>query len=209
MSWNMNKAKKLRTFYIFPLMYVISVYLFPVCFFTKDDVPFLSYLMYAPLIFGILNIVMSVRCCKPEYHNILLNSTVLVKYSMIPFFILGGIITVGCLLVSLIPVPFMIFFGPVMAFICCVIGWLILAFGAPYTISYLCLSRKLPNSTKFITIIHAILQFFFMADVFDVMYLTLREKKWTKLTLTLLVMLAVMMITAFVSLEFIIIKHII
>lgn len=203
----MNETKKLRIFYIFPVMYVISVYLFPFFFSMQEDFPFLSYLMYAPVVFGILNIIVCVRCCKPEYHDIMLNSTVLVKYSMIPFFLLGGSLTAACFLVSFTPIPFMIFFGPVMALICCIIGWLILAFEAPYTISYLCLSRKSSNgANKAMAVIHAVLQFFFMADVFDVMYLTLKEKKWKKLTITLLVLMATVIILLFVLLVFGLVK---
>lgn len=198
----MTEKKNLRTFYIFPLMYVISVYLIPACFFMENDFHFLSYLIYAPIIFGILNIIMSVRCCKPEYHDIMLNSAVLVKYSMIPFFIIGGILVVACLLVSFIPIPFMICLGPIMALICCIIGWFILAFEAPYTISYLCLSKKTSTGAKVMVAIHSILQFFFMADVFDVMYLTLKEKKWKKLTITLLVLMITAIIALFVLLVY-------
>lgn len=205
----MNETKNLRTFYIFPVMYIISVYLFPVFLSLQENFPFLSYLMYTPVVFGVLNIIVAVKCCKPEYHDIMLNSAVLVKYSMIPFFILGGIMIVACLLLSIIPLPFMILFGPFMAFVCCVIGWLILAFESPYTISYLCISRKSSNgATKVMAVLHGVLQFFFMADVFDVMYLTLREKKWTKLTITLLVLMGTVLIVLFVLLVFGIVKFI-
>lgn len=196
----MKKSKNLRVFYIFPLLYVVSVYLSPIFYFNSEEFPFLSYFMYAPFIFGVLNIIVSIKCCKSEYIDIMLNSVVLIKYSMIPFFVIGGILVFGSLLLSFIPVPFMIFFGPTMAFMECVIGWLILALEAPYTISYLCLSQKAGIRPKSMTILHSVCQFFFFLDVFDVMYLTLKERKWKKLTITLLVLMVVAVILFFLLL---------
>lgn len=194
----MNESKKLHIFYIFPLLYVVSVYLFPVFLSLSAEFPFLSYLSYVPFIFGILNIIMSVKYCRPEYRSIMLTSAVLMKYAMIPFFALGSLLVIGSFLLSFIPVPFMIFFGPTVAFMCCVIGWLILAFEAPYTISYLRLSQKAGIRPKFAEVLHCICQFFFFLDVFDVMYLTLKEGKWKKLTITLLSLMGITLIGFFI-----------
>ena len=194
----MKESKKLHVFYIFPLLYVVSVYLFLVLFFFSAEFPFLSYFKYVPFIFGILNIIMSAKYCRPEYRDILLNSAVLMKYSMIPFFAIGGLLVIGSFLLSFIPVPFMIFLGPTVAFMCCVIGWLILVFEAPYTISYLRLSQKAGIRPKFAEVLHCICQFFFFLDVFDVMYLTLKEGKWKKLTITLLSLMAIAVIGFFI-----------
>ncbi len=194
----MNKSKKLHMFYLFPVLYVASVYLFPVFFILSEKLPFFSYFAYAPLVFGIINIIASVKFCKPECLHIMLNSAVLVKYILIPFFLIGGFIVAVFLLSSIIPVPFMIFFGPFMAFIICLIGWVVLAFSAPYTISYLRLSQKAGTRPVFLAVIHALLQFFFFLDVFDVMYLTLKEGKWKKLTITLLSLMAITLIGFFI-----------
>lgn len=184
----------LHPFYIFPFLYVVSIYFFPFLLQFKADNSILSYLLFLPLVFGIVNIIVSVKFCKPENRMILLNSTVLMKYALIPFFLFGGCLVVLCLCLSLIPVPFMIFLGPAATFLCLVIGWLILAFEAPYAISYLCASSKTNVWPKALIVIHSILQFFFTVDVIDVMVLTLREKKWIKLTIGIIVLLVLAVI---------------
>lgn len=185
----MKENSKLHPFIIFPLLYVVSVYLLPVFFVMMEESSLASYLVYLPLVFGVINIIVSITFCKPENRIILFHSTVLVKYTLIPFFIIGGMILTASFLISFIPVPFMIFIGPVVTVLGSVIGWLVLAFGAPYAIAYLRLSAKAGVRTKAAVVLHIILQFFFTLDVIDVMILTLKERRWQKLTLFLIILL--------------------
>lgn len=185
----MKTQNGFHPFYIFPLLYVVSVYLMPVWLHFQEDCSVLFYLFFLPLLFGIINIIVSIRFCKSENRIILLNATVLTKYALIPFFLAGGCIVLLCLCLSLIPVPFMIFVGPTAAGFCCVIGWLILAFEAPFSISYLCASAKANVRPKAVVVVHSILQFFFTMDVIDVMVLTFREQRWVKLTIGVILLL--------------------
>lgn len=187
----MQEDSKFHPFYIFPLLYVISVYLLPVCLFTSEEYPFASYLMCLPLVFGILNIIVSVKFCKPENRILIFNSTILVKYALIPFFVIGGMILTASFLLSFIPVPFMIFVGPVITALGAVIGWLVLIFEAPYAIAYLRLSATAGVYTKPAVILHSILQFFFTLDVIDIMFLTFKERRWKKLTIAIVALFAI------------------
>lgn len=180
-------ARGFHPFYIFPLLYVLSIYLMPAYLSIQIEGVDLTCLGFLPFAFGILNIIAAVKFCKPENRNIMLNAAVLVKYTMIPFFALGGIAITLFLLLSFIPVPFMIFAGPMFFIFGIIYGWFILAFESPYTISYLRLSSESNALSKAIAVVHGILQFFFFADVVDVMFLTLRARKWKKLTITLIV----------------------
>lgn len=193
----MKESKNLRIFYVFPLLYVVSVYLLLILFFFSKESPFSPFFKCLPLVFGVLNIIVSVKYCKPEYRDIMLTSAVLIKYSMIPFFAIGGLLVAGSFLLSFIPVPFMIFLGPVAVFIECVIGWLILAFESPYMLSYLYLSKQEGTGPKSMPVLHTVCQFFFFLDVFDVMYLAFKERKCRKLTITLLILLAVAVLVFF------------
>lgn len=187
--------KGFHPFYIFPILYVVSVYMMPFwAQFEAEQLSFFTYLIFLPLLFGVSNIIVSVKFCKPENRRILLNACVLVKYSLIPFFLVGGCIVLFFLFLSLIPVPFMIFVGPSLALMCSMIGWLILAFEAPYTISYLCASAKENTRPKATVVVHSILQFFFTVDVIDVMVLTLRERRWVKLTVGVILLLVIAVI---------------
>ena len=186
----MEKDSKIRLFYIFPFLYVISVYLLPVFLYLSEEYPVASDLMILPpVVFGVINIIVSAKFCRPENRIMLFNSSVLVKYALIPFFVIGGIMLAAAFLISFIPVPFMIFVGPVITIIGTIIGWLVLAFGSPYVIAYLCLSVREHVCTKGIAILHAILQFFFALDVIDIMCLTFKERRWKKLTIFLIILL--------------------
>lgn len=180
-----------QPFYIFPLMYIASFYLVPILFSIVQEGPAKTYILYLPIVFGVLNIIVSVKFCKPENRMMLLNAAVLVKYTMIPFFIIGGMGVIVSFLMAFIPVPFMIFLGPMAAVMGVIVGWLILAFASPYTICYLYLASKINIRSRFMIAIHVILQFFFTLDVIDVMVLTLKEHKWKKLTIFIIILLAV------------------
>ena len=47
-------------------------------------------------------------------------------------------------------------------------------------------------------IIHSILQFFFVGNVIDLMALTLKERKWRKLTITIIILLAIFTLLTFI-----------
>lgn len=188
-EWEQQKG--FHPFYLFPVMYVASLYLLPFFVSLGQKVGGLSYLVYLPIVFGILNIIVSIVFCKPENRIMMLNATVLVKYTMIPFFIIGGFMVLVCFLFSFIPVPFMIFLGPTMAILGLITGWFILVFEAPYVISYLHLSSKVKFRPTIMTVLHIVLQFFFGIDVIDVMFLTLTERRWKKLTIGIIIFLII------------------
>ena len=105
-----------QPFYIVPLLYVISVYLIPVILavMSKWENTPVTYLLCIPLIFGIANVINAIKFCKPENRIMLLNAAVLVKYALIPFFLVGGLFEAASIFFSLIPVPFAIFlFGSI------------------------------------------------------------------------------------------------
>ncbi len=59
----MEEAKKLNRFYIFPILYVLSVYMAISNIFTGNKGLLYSLMFLSPFILGILNIVVCVRCC--------------------------------------------------------------------------------------------------------------------------------------------------
>jgi len=194
--------KSSRLFYLFPALYVLSTYLMPFFFFQQENLPLLSLLMYAPIIFAICNIIVSVKYAKPEYQNTMLNSMVLVKYSLILFFILSGVLVLICLILSIFQGIAMIFtiYKQTIRYIKLIC--LILIGESPYTISYLYIAGKTEKNSILFTAIHSLLQFCFILDVLSVMYLTLRAKRWRKLTLTLLTLFAAAIILLFIFIIF-------
>ena len=191
----MKETSRQRLFYIFPVLYIISVYMAFISFFTESRISFIHYLAFTPFIFGILNIIMSARYCKPEYYNIMFNSCIIVKYCMVPFFIAGGFLVAGSLISGiLLPMPPMFIVGFALAAILCIAGWLVLAFGSPYTISYLVLSCKTGKRSKGMAVLHSILQFLFTADVIDIIFLSFRDHKCVKASIIFIILLSISII---------------
>ncbi len=191
----MKETSRQRLFYIFPLLYIISVYMAFISFFTEARIPFMHYFVFPPFIFGILNIIIAARCCKPEYYNIMFTSCILVKYCLVPFFIAGGFLVAGSFISGILfPMPPMLIVGFAQAAILCIAGWLVLAFGSPYTISYLVLSQKSGRRPKSMAVLHSILQFFFTADVIDIIFLSFRDHRCVKTSIIFIILLAISII---------------
>ncbi len=147
--------------------------------------------MFLPGLFGIANLVIVIAGKNKITREQLLNCALIIKYSLIPFYIVGGLCIVAALLMSFIPVPFMIFFGPAVAVILAVVGWFAMLGAAPYSIAYLVRSYKEGVHSKAMVIVAGILQFFFTVDVISMMVLALKEKKCIKTTITILVLLVI------------------
>lgn len=213
---NDENYKKTSWPYILSIVYVIVAYTFIFIsgYINQLDLPenlvsvqniFELFFLFLPIILCILNYIIIFTMGKKVNHNTLLNSTILVKYGLIPFYILGTIIILIFLLFSFIPVPFMIFVGPYVSLIFSVIGWLILIGSAPFSIAYIIKSYKEGIHGKTLSIITGILQFFFVFDVISIMILTLKEKRWRKLTFIILALLFILFLAVligFISLIF-------
>lgn len=213
---NDENYKKTSWPYILSIVYVIVAYTFIFIsgYINQLDLPenlvsvqniFALFFLFLPIILCILNYIIVFTMGKKVNHNTLLNSTILVKYGLIPFYILGTIIILIFLLSSFIPVPFMIFVGPYVSLIFSVIGWLILIGSAPFSIAYIIKSYKEGIHGKTLSIITGILQFFFVFDVISIMILTLKEKRWRKLTFIILALLFILFLAVligFISLIF-------
>ena len=212
-----EKSKKVSWVYALSIVYVIVAYTF---FFMSGyinqlDLPdnlvstknaFAWFVLFLPIILCVANYIMMFTIGKKVDRKSLLNCAILVKYGLIPFYILGAILILMFLLFSFTPVPFMIFVGPYMIFVLSVIGWVILIGSAPFAIAYIMKSHKEGIHGKALSIITGILQFVFAFDVISIMILTVKEKRWKKLTFTILALLLTLLlacIIGFITLIFI------
>lgn len=190
----MTQQKKFHPFYICPIGYVLSAYLLFGFILLFDKCPSFTVMASIPLCFAIINIIISICFCKSENRILFLNAMVFMKYGMIPFYLIGGLLVAISFLISFIPVPFMIFVGIPLALFLASIGWFLLVFQVPYTISYLYLSVKTGYCKKGMAWLHAFLQFFFFADVIDVMCITLKEHKWRKTTIAIISIFGILIV---------------
>lgn len=185
--------------YILPVVYVVVSYtfFFLAGFFDNTmELQILSILL--PFIMGIINLIVVLTAGRKWSRKTLLNCTLIIKYGLIPFYLLGGSITVYVTMMALFPLPLMALFGLV-TIVFLIFGYGILLGSAPYAISYLIKSRKDGVHPKWLAILGGICQFFFSFDVLAMMVLTLKERHRVKTTLAIFctMFLAVLIIILF------------
>lgn len=171
--------------YVLPVVYVVVSYTFFLLagFFDNTmELQILSILL--PFIMGIINLIVVLTAGRKWSRKTLLNCTLIIKYGLIPFYLLGGSITVYVTMMAFFPLPLMALFGLV-TIVFLIFGYGILLGSAPYAISYLIKSRKDGVHPKWLAILGGICQFFFSFDVLAMMVLTLKERHRIKTTLAI------------------------
>ena len=181
--------------YILPVLYVIVSYTFFLlagCFDNAIKLQILSILL--PFIMGIVNLIVVLTVGRKWSRKTLLNCTLIIKYGLIPFYLVGGSITVYVTLMAFFPLPLMALFGLV-TIVFLIFGYGILLGAAPYAIAYLIKSCKDGIHPKWLAVLAGICQFFFSFDVLammlslhdalpiSMMLLTLKERHRVKTTI--------------------------
>ena len=169
--------------YILPILYVIVSYTFVLlagCFNNAVKLQILSILL--PFIMGIVNLILVLTAGRKWPRKTFLNCTLIIKYGLIPFYLIGGSITAGVTVMAFFPLPLMALFGLV-SIVFLIFGYGILLGAAPYAIAYLIKSCKDGVHPKWLAVLGGICQFFFSFDVLAMMILTLKERHMVKTTI--------------------------
>ena len=98
--------------YILPVLYVIVSYTFFLlagCF--DNAIKLQIVLILLPFIMGIVNLIVVLTVGRKWSRRTLLNCTLIIKYGLIPFYLIGGSITVYVTLMAFFPLPLMALFG--------------------------------------------------------------------------------------------------
>ena len=133
--------------YILPILYVIVSYTFFLLaglFDTAVELQILSILL--PFIMGVVNLITVLTVGRKWSRRTLLNCTLIIKYGLIPFYLIGGSITIGVTVMAIFPLPLMALFGLV-TIVFLIFGYGILLGAAPYAIAYLVYLQRIKNST--------------------------------------------------------------
>ena len=169
--------------YLIPILYVIVSYTFfllPGLFDQVVELQIISALL--PFLMGVVNLIVVLTVGRKWTRKTLLNCTLIIKYGLIPFYLIGGCITISVTLAALFPLPLMVLFGLVTV-VFLIFGYGILLGAAPYAIAYLIKSCKEGRHSKAVVILSGICQFLFSFDVFSMMILTIKEKHLVKTTI--------------------------
>ena len=176
--------------YLFPILYVLSIYsiVFSVALGWKMP----KILMYIPLLFGISNFLAAFLLNK-EKNDKNFTSAVIVKYSLIPFYIVGGIAICFFVLLGIVPhLSFLMIANVVLIFF----GYLLMVLGSAYQIAYIKNSIANHEINPLFGIVLIILSFVFTCDVISLMLLSLLKNKHRKLTIAVIIILLISSIVA-------------
>ena len=160
--------------YLIPTLYVIVSYTFfllPGLFDHVMELKILSILL--PFIMGVVNLITVLTVGRKWTRKTLLNCTLIIKYGLLPFYLIGGSITIGVTVAALFPLPLMAL----------IFGYGILLGASPYALAYIIKSCKEGKHSKIVAILSGICQFLFSFDVISIMILTIKEKHLVKTTI--------------------------
>ena len=170
---------------VLPIAYVASIYLFAPLSDLFDpsgqEQNVIGEILYTivfflPVITGIMNCVYSGKMRKASNTAGLLTAAAIIKYGLIPFFLLGAGLVWGAMIASIVPmmwifgVPFLI---PIFMFI----GYVLMVFGSCHTIAYARVKMRTDPSNRLLFVFSMICSFLFVFDVIIVIVLRVMEKR--------------------------------
>lgn len=134
-------------------------------------------------IVGILNIIRSFNLYKNNEVNMTIRSMLIVKYGLVPFYIVNFIFLLFLYVVMILGASAMFAFVGFSLMMVLIIGgvigaWLTMIPGLFYSIQVIRFTEKSGKTGSVAKIWHILLQLFFLADVLDTMYLAV--VKWNK-----------------------------
>lgn len=183
---------KERNITILAVLYTVLVYAAPALFyaaviFLPDFLKGLAYvILFLPVALAVINVI----CIKKNFNSlsrdVLLRGALIVKYVLIPFYIVGGINVALFALMMFTPVVFMVFLSPVIIGVLCFFGWIYLVGGTVFSLAYIIKAKKEKAHGTVLSVIGGIMQFFFAMDVISLMILSIKDKKYIPVTITLI-----------------------
>lgn len=183
----MNETKKASgAIYIVPIVYVLGMYLMPVVLWVlgnaKESMDNVNsgWVLALPIILGLVNLAVVLILGEKISRRQLLICTRIIKYALIPFYIVGGLSIAVALLLMFTPVVIMVFIGPTIAILLSAIGWLGLLGAAPFSVAYIVRAYKEGVHGKALSVFAAIFQFFFSMDVIFVIILAIKDRVYSK-----------------------------
>ena len=129
-----------------------------------------------PIVLAIVNLVIAIAM-KETKRRYFLNAAQIIKYALIPFYVIGGIVIVLFILLMFTPVVIMIFVSPVVIAVLSVMGWISMVGSAPLVIKYLVRSVKDGKNKKGFAIGMSVTQFFFGGDVIGTIICAVKDRK--------------------------------
>ncbi len=157
-----------------------------------------------PFILGLVNLIVVLTVGRKWSSRTLLNCTLIIKYGLITFYLIGGCLVIAVTVLAIFPLSFMALFSIIMILFL-VVGYGVLSGSAPYAIAYLVKVCKEGTCSKGVEFLSGICQFFFLFDVVAMIVLTLKERHLVKTTIFVYVAMkiCILPVVLFLVIEFI------
>lgn len=196
-------GKGFHPLYLWGIFYVLMTYGYPVLWFftlpkadetvTSDaaykefaraqngalgeNLPFVF--LGIPIVLLLINIILAIALKKTGRRHFL-NTARIIKYLLIPFFIMGGLLILAFFLFMFTPVVIMVFVSPMIMGALAVMGYISMVGSAPLVIAYLSKAAKDKKNGTLWTIVMTIMQFIFGLDVLGTILCVIKEKKHSR-----------------------------
>ena len=196
-------GKGFHPLYLWGIFYVLMTYGYPVLWFftlpkadetvTSDaaykefaraqngalgeNLPFVF--LGIPIVLLLINIILAIALKKTGRRHFL-NTARIIKYSLIPFFIMGGLLILAFFLFMFTPVVIMVFVSPMIMGALAVMGYISMVGSAPIVIAYLSKAAKDKKNGTLWTIVMTIMQFIFGLDVLGTILCVIKEKNHSR-----------------------------
>lgn len=193
---------KERNITILAVLYTVLVYAAPALFyavvtFLPDFLKGLAYvILFLPVALAVIDVIYIKKNFNALSRDVLLRGALIVKYVLIPFYIVGGINVALFALMMFTPVVFMVFLSPVIIGVLCFFGWIYLVGGTVFSLAYIIKAKKEKAHGTVLSVIGGIMQFFFAMDVISLMILSIKDKKYIPVTITLILVTVIGSISA-------------
>ncbi len=169
---------------------------------TYASSPLALMIFAIPSFLGIYNAIYLGRYRSAISRETLLGCSVLIKYGLIPLYIIGGLLICVLILLTFTPIVFMIFVTPVAVTMLSLYGYVTMLAGGVFSFAYLKKAKDDKIHSKWLISLAALFQFFFTMDVISVGALALKEKKYVKVTIGVTAILALSAIGTFTWMVF-------
>ena len=176
----MTDSKKFNPIYLLSILYVLYVYSFPFWFFEvkTDNALFYPIMLGVLIAFAFVETAVLLIFRKKLSDQTVYTAAIIIKYSLIPFYIISG-----NTIILMFLVPMMMGMWIILP----ITGWIMLACAAPFSVSAFNRQRKLHPESKKLCIAGMICQFFFCADVISLMAASFKMKYRRKATAAALI----------------------
>lgn len=186
-SRSMTANRKLKRYSI---LFIALNYIYPALFYfllsaleSEAAIQRSFLILLVPAACAVWNLIFVIRYRNDLDPVELYRASIRIKYGLVPFYALGGILVALCWASMLMPIVVTVFIGPMLALTLSAIGYMSVLAAAPITVPALCKDEDRSLVSSVGRGIGIVCQFFFVADVVTFAVISIRKNIYRKLSI--------------------------